>query len=296
MRRRGGPASSGTAASGAGNVGGVYLFLLSRRWLGFAALTLVLCVAFVLASQWQLNRNEQRQALNAVVEANVGRPPVPVGELLRRTERSSAGRANVAEMEWRAVTATGTYDTDHELLVRNRQLSGAGVGYEVLTPLVTADGTGLVVNRGWVPAGATAATRPDVPPPPSGEVTVTGRVRPSETTPPDRADPPAGQLIAADVDLVAQQLPYPVYGAWVQAMTEEPAAAPAPARLPVAEVTDGPHLSYAVQWILFVGVAVVGYVVLIRREAEDRRGSNNNGSDNNGSDIDDDRTEPAWQG
>ncbi len=80
-------------------------------------------------------------------------------------------------------------------------------------------------------------------------------------------------------------------------MTEEPAPATAPARLPVAEITDGPHLSYAVQWILFVGVAVVGYVVLIRREAEDRRGSNNsNGNNDNGSDIDDDRTEPAWQG
>lgn len=272
----------------------MYRFLLSRRWLGFAALTLVLCVAFVLASQWQLNRNEQRQVLNAVVEANVGRPPVPVGELLAPPELADL---SVAQMEWRAVTATGTYDTDHELLVRNRQLSGAGVGYEVLTPMVTADGTALVVNRGWVPAGATAATRPDVPPPPVGEVTVTGRVRPSETTPPDRADPPAGQLIAVDVDRMAAQLPYPVYGAWVQVMTEEPAPATAPARLPVAEITDGPHLSYAVQWILFVGVAVVGYVVLIRREAEDRRGSNNsNGNNDNGSDIDDDRTEPAWQG
>jgi cytochrome oxidase assembly protein ShyY1 len=283
----------------------VYRFLLSRRWLGFAALTLVLCVAFVLASQWQLNRNEQRQALNAVVESNVDRPPVPVGELLRPREpgelsvgRSSVAGSSVAEMEWRAVTATGTYDTDHELLVRNRQLSGAGVGYEVLTPLVTADGTGLVVNRGWVPAGATAATRPDVPPPPAGVVTVTGRVRPSDTTPPDRADPPAGQLIAADVDRMAQQLPYPVYGAWVQAMTEEPAPAAAPARLPVAEVTAGPHLSYAVQWILFVGVAVVGYVVLIRREAEDRRGGHDRSdSDRSDSDrSDDDRTEPAWQG
>jgi cytochrome oxidase assembly protein ShyY1 len=267
----------------------VYRFLLQRRWLGFVALTAVLCTGFVLAAQWQLDRNDQRQALNAVVDANVQQPPVPVERLLSPADPVGA------DVEWREVTATGTYDTGAQLLVRNRQIEGGGAGYEVLTPLMTEAGTAVLVNRGWVPAGATARTLPDVPPPPSGEVTVRGRVRLSETTP-DREDPPAGQVIAIDLPRVAQALPYPLYGGYVQASSEQPAPTAAPVRLPVAETVSGPHLSYAVQWVLFLVVAVVGGVILLRREAADR--SRSRAQDLRGDahhQSQDSRGEPAWQ-
>ena len=38
--------------------------------------------------------------------------------------------------------------------------------------------------------------------------------------------------------------------------------------IPLPDLSDGPHLSYAVQWVIFAGVAVVGFVFLIRRESE----------------------------
>lgn len=249
----------------------MYRFVLERRWVGFHVLTVVMCCLFVVASMWQADRREQRGALNAVIEANAGAPPAAVGDLLpvlddgARTGLPGAGAAH-----WRTVTATGRYDSASELLVRNRTLSGAGAGFEVLTPLVTQDGTALVVDRGWVPAAGSAQTLPEVPPAPAGEVTVTGRVRPGEATPP-RDEPPAGQLLAVDVGRVAAQVPYPVYDGFVQAVSEQPAAASAPQRLPEPETSSGPHLAYAVQWALFVGVALGGWVMIIRREAIDRR-------------------------
>jgi cytochrome oxidase assembly protein ShyY1 len=51
--------------------------------------------------------------------------------------------------------------------VSNRTYEGAP-GYWVLTPLVTSDGTGVVVNRGWVPMAIgdpTASSKPTHPPP-----------------------------------------------------------------------------------------------------------------------------------
>lgn len=253
--------------------------MLERRWVGFHVLTVVMCCLFVAASMWQVDRRDQRGALNAVIEANAGAPPAAVEDLLPVLERGDrTGLPGARAAHWRTVTATGRYDSAAELLVRNRTLSGAGVGFEVLTPLVTEDGTALVVDRGWVAAAGSAQTLPEVPPAPAGEVTVTGRVRPGEATP-ARDEPPAGQLLAVDVGRVAAQVPYPVYDGFVQAVSEQPAAAGqvgldapvAPQRLPEPQTSSGPHLAYAVQWALFVVVALGGWVMIIRREAIDRR-------------------------
>ena len=247
----------------------MYRFLLERRWLGFHLLTIGLCLGCIAAGLWQLDRRDQRRALNTVIETNVDQEPVAVPVLLSPDDTPAEAPAAVEHM-WRRVTATGSYDTAGQLLVRNRTRAGLGVGYEVLTPLVTPDGTGLIVNRGWVAAAGTARAVPDVPAPPTGEVTVTGRVRPSQVTP-ERAAPPTGQLLAVDLGRVATTLPYPLYGGYVELVAQRPEPAEAPLPLPDPEVKSGPHLAYSVQWFLFVGVGLVGWVIFVRREANDRR-------------------------
>ena len=78
--------------------------------------------------------------------------------------------------EWRVVSATGSYDTDDTVIVRYRTRDGAS-GIDVVVPLVTADGTALLVDRGWMPTDNRGAGPNDVPSPPEGEVTVLGWVR-----------------------------------------------------------------------------------------------------------------------
>ncbi len=254
----------------------MYRFLLERRWLGFHLLTVVLCLGCVAGGLWQSDRREQRRALNTVIETNGGREPVAVSAILAPDNSPADAPAAVAHT-WRRVIATGSYDIEAQLLVRNRTFPGRGVGYEVLTPLITADGTALIVNRGWVGAAATASTVPDVPEPPAGEVTLTGRVRPSQVTP-QRADPPAGQLLAVDLDRVAGTMPYVLYGGYVELVAQRPVPAEAPLLLPAPQVKSGPHLAYAVQWFLFVAVGVVGWVILVRREASERLLANVDGA------------------
>lgn len=238
------------------------------RRLGSALLVALLAALCVRLGYWQLDRWHQRRAANAVVTANARRPPVPVDTLL------SPGTPLDRGMQWRRVTATGQYDAIHELLARDRPADGR-LGYHVLTPLVTPSGSALLVDRGWVPFGATATSAPDVPPPPPGRVTVTGRIRASE--PPgargsrsDRA--PAGQVIRIDLATIGGQLPYPLYGGWVELTAQRPAASgPLPQPPPPPEVSDGPHLAYAVQWFLFAGIAVVGGGYLTWADAGSRR-------------------------
>lgn len=240
-----------------------YRFLLSRRWVGLLAVALLVALACVLLGRWQLDRLGQRHERNDLLRRNLTSAPVAPGDLL------AVGREPAEGDQFARVRATGHYDEDRRLLVRTRPFEGQ-VGYYVLSPFVTDDGTALLVVRGWVPDGPTAESLPDVPPPPSGEVTVTARIRQSEP-PSTTGTPPEGQVTRIDVPAIATTLPYPVYGGYGEVTAERPQLRDHPERLPAPEPSEGPHLAYAFQWFLFALLALGGYVLLARREEADLR-------------------------
>ncbi|MFS1298763.1 SURF1 family protein [Streptosporangium longisporum] len=246
----------------------MYRFLLTPRWLALHVVVLLVIPAFLFLGQWQFGRFEERSASSDRTTANLTAPAVPVREL------TSPGGTVAARDRHRAVTARGTYDTGASLLVR-RRTQDRMVGFYVLTPLVAGDGTGVLVNRGWIKAGATADSVPPVPPPPPGEVTVTGRLRPAESEESsgirDRAGLPEGQVLLIDTAAIGRRLPYRLLGGYVELVEQTPRAASAPAPVPPPDVGGGGglNLAYSVQWWLFIGVAVGGWALLIRREAAD---------------------------
>jgi cytochrome oxidase assembly protein ShyY1 len=239
----------------------VYSFLLTPRWFRLIAAALVVGAGCVALGFWQVDRLGTRHERNDLIRRHLSGAPAPLRDVAR------VGRDLPKSEEWRSVQATGRYDVRHELLVRNRVLEGKA-GYHVVTPLVTADGPALLVDRGWVPTGQSATSRPDVPPPPSGVVTVIARLRPSEPPAGDAAAP-QGQVRRIDVAHIAELLPYDVYGGYGQLVRQRPAAAQAPRLLPAPEPSEGPHLAYAFQWFVFATIAVVGLGFLARREARE---------------------------
>jgi cytochrome oxidase assembly protein ShyY1 len=249
----------------------VYRFLLGRRWLAAAAVVLLLVPACVRFGFWQLDRYEQRRERSALIRANLAASPRPVAEL------APVGGAVRPEHAWRPVQAVGAYDVSRQLVVRHRSYAGRP-GFQVLTPLLTAQGVGVLVNRGWVPvARSDGSMTSEVPAPPTGEVKVLGRLRPSEGQPArgprDGPGVPAGQVIRIDVPRIAGALPYPVHAGYVELVAEQPQAATAPRPLDPPQPSTGPHLAYAVQWWLFGLIVVIGSVVLVRREAAERAAS-----------------------
>ncbi|GAA0404699.1 SURF1 family protein [Microbispora corallina] len=247
----------------------MYRFLLTPRWIGFHLLVLALIPAFLFLGRWQWGRFEERSASSARITANLASAPVPLDRL------DAIGGSVPESREYRLVTATGRFDTAHEVVVR-RRTQNSQVGYYVVTPLVTPQGA-VLVNRGWVPMGATAEAAPAVPAPPSGEVTVTGRLRPSETEDStgirNRPGLPPRQVLLVNTADLGRGLPYRLYGGFVELTAQRPQGGPAPDPLPAPDVGGGGglNLAYAVQWWLFIGVAVAGWVLLIRREARDLR-------------------------
>ena len=236
-----------------------YAFLRQPRWLALAFLVLLVVPSFLLLSRWQLSRLDQRRHYNAVVTQNAHAAPVPVDEVM------TPGSGPIGDQQlWRQTTATGRYDVSRQQLVRKRPLDGEN-GFWVATPLVTGSGAVLIVNRGWMKATGGAAATQDAPPPPTGEVTVTGRVRESEAAPPQPGDLPRGQVTDLDVALVAGAgQVYPGYLDLLSSTPEQVGLTP----IPLPDVDEGPHLSYAVQWVFFAIVAVGGFILLIRRERD----------------------------
>jgi cytochrome oxidase assembly protein ShyY1 len=241
----------------------VYRFLLSSRWLRMLAGAILASTACVFLGIWQLHRFEHKHAGNDLITHNLAVAPVPPSRLLH------VGHGLDPADQWRRVRVTGRYDAAHQLLVRNRPVDGE-YGYLVLTPLVQERGPALLVDRGFVPAGQTAA-RPDrMPVAPTGPVTVVARLRVSEA-PAGGAAPPRGQVTRIDVPAIAETLPYPTYGGFAELVHQSPAPPRALISIRAPQLSDGPHLAYMVQWWLFAFAPPVGFVVLARREAADRR-------------------------
>lgn len=230
-----------------------YRFLASGRWLGLTAAAICVAVVCVLLSQWQWSRAEQRAEANARIEA--ADDPAPLDEVV------GAGAALDDDDRWTLIEATGTFDAEHELVLRARTNDSVN-GFEIVTPLLLDDGTALLVNRGFVGMDG-AGSVPDYPAAPSGEVTVVGRLYESE--------PSGGEVIAEDghllgrrlnLDQIGAHLDYGLRGAWIGEL--EPAEGLLPLQTPSFRAWQ--NYSYAVQWALFAAMMPVGWVVLVRRE------------------------------
>jgi len=235
-------------------------FAFSRRWLGYVAFAIVFAIACGFLSNWQLARSKEAAAANALVTRNFDSQPVALTDELPTLGSYSP------KQEWTRVTVTGTYERDQQLLARNRPFNG-NPGFEVLTPLRTADGSIFIIDRGWVPTGNTTDAPDHVPAAPGGTVTVIARLKSSEPAIAGRSAT-GDQVGTIQLSVVKQKLDgADVYtGAYGLLDTEDPA----PATAPTPTVTSPPsqdeglHWSYMIQWIIFalIGFFGLGYALI----------------------------------
>ncbi len=235
----------------------VLALLRQPRWLGLAALTLAMCVLFWWLGTWQWGRHLERADRNAAIERAQSAEPVDLASVV-------ADPADSPDLAvYRPVTASGTYLADDQVLQRNPR---GRSGYAAVTPLALDGGGTLVVDRGWVAASPTDVNAPatDVAPP-DGPVSVTVRLRAPQASSDRQA--PAGQIYDIDPRAMSETLPQPVYALYGELIDQTPSPDSA-LELPEASETGlGVHLFYAIQWWLFIVIALVGFGALMRRES-----------------------------
>jgi cytochrome oxidase assembly protein ShyY1 len=223
-------------------------------------IALLLVILCLWAAQWQFNRGLDRQARNSAIEENTSRKVKPLKSLT----------SDVKAHEWQRALISGTFDTSQQILLRNRYFEGV-YGFQLLTRFETTDGKSFWVDCGWLKAGPNALTPPEIPDLPRETVTIEGRLRLDSSL-------PRGAFFALPSDgsqgLISQanaqsrsQVSEKFYIDLLKG--DRPELTPAvPAQLP--ELSDGPHMAYAVQWVFFGGLVVYGRI-LIRRDVLSRK-------------------------
>jgi surfeit locus 1 family protein len=227
-------------------------------------LTGLALAAFISLGSWQLGRAREKQVLIDSFAAG-GRDTV---------DATGLGFDDLPR--YQQVRLRGSYDSARQILLDNMPSAAGRPGYRVLTPLERADGRGWVlVDRGWVPLGATRADLPDVAVA-GGQREVIGvldglpvpglRVGPAAA--PGASSWPRVMLFPTEADLesaLATEVESRI-------VLLDPGAADGFERNWRPSLGFGPerHLGYAIQWFAFALVAVVMLIALnLRRVPPD---------------------------
>jgi surfeit locus 1 family protein len=217
-----------------------------RAWTFFAAAAA--CAAGVGLGNWQAGRAAEKRALGEALERSLNSPAVELP--------SSAMSAD--QLVFRRVAARGRFLDEHTVYLDNKLRRGRP-GYEVVTPL-RLDGTSVLVNRGWVQAGASRAVLPQVPAP-RGEVRVEGLAL-ARIAHVLEVGPVTGAKVRQNLDIQAFERES---GLRLQPIVIEQRS-PAPDGLlrewPRPDAGLEKHEIYALQWYSLAGLAVVLFVVL----------------------------------
>lgn len=242
---------------------------LTRRWLALTLIFALLIPSFYELSQWQWRRLLGKQNYNSTITHSRNLPSVPISQLWNSEE---ADWFVDSSNQWRNIQLTGTWDLSRQVLVRKKSLD-SDAGFWVITPFRDRSGVTVLVNRGWRILDGSATQTPEVSDPPTGLVDVAGRLRVVVPRTKDRpTDIPLGQVDSVQPREIITNGDALLINAYVEMTASRPVSNGPDLRLiPEPDLSEGPHRSYAMQWLAFIVLALVGYVILARNEINDYR-------------------------
>jgi surfeit locus 1 family protein len=232
----------------------------SRSWLGLLLPAIFVFVALIGLGTWQVQRKAWKEGLIAELTERVGAPPTA---LPPARDWSNLDPTN---SEYSRVTFTAQFDNADEALVYGTSSAFrpdvSSLGYWVFTPARLADGSKVIVNRGFIPedkkdprtreAGQIA-----------GPVTIVGSLRWPDArhwfTPSD--DPAHNLWLSRDPQSIAAAKGLGTVAPFYveQEAPVPPGGFPQPGKLVVA-LPDN-HLQYAITWYGLAAALAVTFVV-----------------------------------
>ena len=225
--------------------------LLRPRWIILTFLLASLIYLFIELSGWQFDRYHQRIDRNKDFVTAVAGVPIPI--------------ENVSQLnnlkQWGKVSLSGQYLDAESKLVRKRYLKNS-LGFWVLTPFQLTNKEIILVNRGWIPSANSSTSELAIPSSPTQQVLIEGYLRPMEKFKANPTDLPSNQINDINIEKFQGNI-YPYF--YVQIGKSNPAEKDI-GIIYLPEVSNGPHLSYAIQWILFALLLPIGWYVLLKNE------------------------------
>ncbi len=212
-----------------------------------AVIVLALMAVGLIAGRWQWGRYETRSHALHAQERAAGMPTVPLASILT-TDDAAPGSA-----DWRTVTEEGVIDPSTIVQLRGRSVDGTA-SIQYLAWIHDLEGKTVLLNLGWTPRDSPQPARI-----PEGPVTVTGVVRSFE--------PDNGRLGTRVNPVQMGSIDGEVFQAYIMVTSAcgDAGCLTGVERVPLPQLSTGPHLSYALQWwLLLVAAAPVGIWLTVR--------------------------------
>lgn len=247
-------------------------YLVSRRWWWVTLIVLLAMVVMVRLSIWQVDRLQQRRAANALLRQQLTAAPLSLNEVDLQS-------SDLTTMPDRKVQATGVFDYSEQILLKVQNFNGSA-GAHLVAPLrLEGRDEAVLVDRGWIPEqeiDPASWSQFDE----TGAVTIEGVIQLTQTArnaaPPEE---PQQEWFRINVEAIERQVPYDLLPVYVLQSPPEGGNQALPYREePEIDLSEGPHLSYAVQWVAFSIMLAAGYVYYVRRQEKQASSSDSDPS------------------
>ena len=232
--------------------------LLRPSWIISHIFVVALLVSTVNLGFWQLRRFDERKANNAQIMETTGRESVAVNNLsIDRLDKTQS---------YTPATARGTFDEDRQVYLINRSRDGVP-GVEVINSftLETDPVSYVVVNRGYLPRKVFNEGESEIWKPSSKVLEIEGFIMIPFLDGKLQGD----EINRIDIDLLSDEWGVSLLPIYLQ--QNQQTSNDWPVQMKPPELTEGSHLSYAVQWFIFTLLGLVGYPLVLRRVAADDR-------------------------
>lgn len=239
--------------------------MFSRRWILTTLIVLVGTAVCARLGVWQLDRLAGRRVFNAHILSMRALPALNLNSNINE---------DLVAQQYRRAFVDGTYDFANQFAIRN-QVHNNEFGYHLLTPLRLPDGRAVLVDRGWVPAEGndtpSSWSRYDV----AGPLQARGvlRLGTSESTFGGQSDPTLSPHQSRldfwtfiNFERIAVQTPYALLSVYLQLDPGPSDDAPPIPFQPEIEISEGPHMGYAIQWFSFAAMMLLGYPFYLRKQ------------------------------
>jgi len=227
--------------------------LTKPRWIALTAFLLIMVYLFIRLSDWQFDRYNQRIQINELTTTALSSAPLEITDLSQISELN----------DWQKVSLRGEFINSDAKLLR-RQYLERNLGFWVITPMKLDSSQVILVNRGWIPIADSSTSQQKIPPIPEGTSSIIGYVQSISDSKSEPADLPINQINYLNSNNFESE---PLSTKYLQLSTIEPTDNQV-AIIPLPELTNGPHFSYAIQWILFALMLPIGWYILLKNETK----------------------------
>jgi surfeit locus 1 family protein len=237
---------------------------VSRRWWWVSLLVIAGMVITFRLGIWQLDRLQQRRAENAEFIEQNNAASLVLDSLPLNSQPSDLKASGLKD---RNAMAVGRFDFSEQIVLVQQNYQGRPGGHLVAPFIIAGGDEAILVDRGWIPAHEIEQGDFKTFSDPNQDK-IHGSLQPSQTLSGGRETEVEGhqqEWYRIDINAIQEQMPYDLAQVFLLEKPPSEVQEELPIRVePEIDLSDGPHLGYAIQWFFFCTILAIGYAYFVR--------------------------------